>query len=655
MKIHLVSCALAVATCVGTVSATPVSRDAALEHARQLLQESILIDGHNDLPWALRNDPQARGDVAAYDLRRRTRGQTDIERLRQGRVGGQFWSVYVPSELTEGFARTQLEQIDLARRVIERYPEALQLASTAAEVRAAHKRGRIASLLGMEGGHAIENSLGALRAYYDLGVRYMTLTHNTHTDWADSATEKLARHQGLSLFGEDVVREMNRLGMLVDLSHTSPETMADALRVTRAPVIFSHSAARALCDVPRNVPDEILRELPKNGGVVMVAFVTPFVDQDVANITDPLIRDIVERARTVKSEAEVAALYKDAFANIKLPPTPIAKVADHIEHIRKVAGVEHVGIGSDFDGNDYWPQGLEDVSGYPRLFAELIRRGWSDRELKMLAGENVLRAMERAEAVAAEMQANPSTTFVPQTDCNSLPAGSVEYSTEGISNASDAPNQLSKQERGENWRLLFDGKSLKGWSGFQQSTIPSAWRVEEAALALPKFSGGEPPPGERGYIRTADAFENFELRLQWAVAPGGNSGIFFFVRKDVENRIWMVAPEMQILDDARHEDGIETSHRAGGLYDVYPPKCNALLPAGQYNNVRLVVNRGRVEHWLNGYRVAEYELDSPDWRARVAKSKFADMKEFGKVHEGYLALQDHGDVIRFRNIRIREL
>lgn len=250
--------------------------------------------------------------------------------------------------------------------------------------------------------------------------------------------------------------------------------------------------------------------------------------------------------------------------------------------------------------------------------------------------------------------ANPSTTFVPRADCSSLPAGSVEYSTLGISSAAEVPNQLSKQESGQHWRLLFDGKSLNGWSGFQQSTLPRAWHVEEGALALPPFTGREPPPAERGYIRTTDAFENFELRLQWAVAPGGNSGIFFFVREGVESRIWQVAPEMQILDDARHEDGIETSHRAGGLYDLYPPKCNALRPAGQYNDVRLVVNHGHIEHWLNGYRVAEYQLDSPDWRARVAKSKFADMQEFGKAHEGYLALQDHGDAVRFRNIRVRQ-
>lgn len=385
--------------------------DPALERAKKLLKEIILIDGHNDLPWAIRSYKPAPGDVEAYDLRSRTPGQTDLERLRAGGVGGQFWSVYIPGELQGGYARTQLEQIDIARRVIARYPEALQFARTAAEVREAHRAGRIASLLGMEGGHAIENSLGALRAYYDLGVRYMTLTHNTHTDWADSAGQVPPRHHGLSPFGEAVVREMNRLGMLVDLSHTSPETMEDALRVSKAPVIFSHSAARALVDVPRNVPDEILRKLPENGGVVMVAFVTAFVDADAARVIGPAMMEFNLRARTVQSEAEMEQLRQEIFGKLQLPKTTVAKVADHIEHIRKVAGIEHVGIGADYDGADMWPEGMEDVSSYPLLFAELIRRGWTDRELAMLAGENVLRVLEKAEAVAAELQkTTPAST-----------------------------------------------------------------------------------------------------------------------------------------------------------------------------------------------------------------------------------------------------
>lgn len=394
----------AAAAMVCVVSSASASSDAELEHARQLLKETILIDGHNDLPWALRTDEHAQGDVSAYDLNKRTPGHTDLARLREGGVGAQFWSVYVPGDLASGSARTQLEQIDLAKRMIERYPATLRFARSAADIRAAHNKGLIASLLGMEGGGVIENSLGALRAYYDLGARYLTLTHNTHTDWADSATQLPPRHHGLSTFGEAVVREMNRLGMLVDLSHVSAETMADALRVSRAPVIFSHSSARALVDVPRNVPDDILRKLPANGGVVMVAFVASFVDPEVARVTAPAYEEFIARSQAANSEDERERLYQEIIGSMKTPETSIARVADHIEHIRAVAGVNHIGIGADYDGNELWPQGLEDVSRYPRLFAELIRRGWSDADLKKLAGENVLRAMERAEAVAAELQ-----------------------------------------------------------------------------------------------------------------------------------------------------------------------------------------------------------------------------------------------------------
>jgi membrane dipeptidase len=376
--------------------------DDATKHARQLLRKVILFDGHNDLPWAIRTYEKAPGDLAAYDLRKHAPGQTDLERLRRGGVGAQFWSVYVPGEAT-GAARTQLEQIDLTRRLIARYPEALRLAGTAAEIRAAHRAGRIGSMLGIEGGHAIENSLGALRAYYDLGVRYMTLTHNTHTDWADSAAQDPPRWHGLNAFGEEVVREMNRIGMLVDLSHTSPETMDDALRVSRAPVIFSHSAARALCDVPRNVPDDIIRRLTANGGVLMITFVSGFIDENVAKVMQPAITELNARSRDPGlTDADRERLRVEIFGKLQMPRTSIAKVADHIEHVRKVAGLEHVGIGGDFDGNDLWPEGLSDVSGYPLLFAELIRRGWTDRELGLLAGGNVLRALERAERVAAE-------------------------------------------------------------------------------------------------------------------------------------------------------------------------------------------------------------------------------------------------------------
>ncbi len=379
--------------------------DAALDHAKEVLAKSILFDGHNDLPWEIRQSPIANGKLELYDIRGRApgKGQTDIPRLREGGVGAVFWSVYTPPEAPGHFARTQLEQIDLARRIIERYPDTFTLASTAADIRAAKAAGKIGGMLGAEGGHAIEDSLGALRAYYDLGVRYMTLTHNRHTSWADSAMEVPVRHGGLTAFGEEVVREMNRIGMLVDLSHTHPDTMRDAIRVSRSPVIFSHSNARALCEIPRNVPDDVIAQLPANGGVLMISFVSGFVSQEAADVTLPMMKEYLVRAEG-KSDAERNAIYEEIRAKTKMPEVSIGAVADHIEYVRKVAGVDHIGIGSDYDGNANWPTGLEDVSTFPRLFAELIRRGWSDEDLAKIAGGNVLRALERAEAVAREMQ-----------------------------------------------------------------------------------------------------------------------------------------------------------------------------------------------------------------------------------------------------------
>jgi membrane dipeptidase len=378
--------------------------DAALERARKLLRSVPLIDGHNDLPWTIRESKTAPMDVAAYDLRKATPRHTDLARLKAGEVGAQFWSVYIPGEIKDsGYARVQLEQIDIARRIIARYPERLALALTAADIEREFKRGRVASLLGMEGGHAIENSLGALRAYYALGARYMTLTHNVTLDWADAALDS-ARHGGLTDFGREVVREMNRLGMLVDLSHVSPATMSDALDVTEAPVIFSHSSARALTEHGRNVPDSILARLPKNGGVVMVTFVPAFVSQEVAvwehdyekmtSVLDSTVTDSVTRQTQV--DAWTAAHPR--------PAATLKQVADHIEHIRKVAGPDHVGIGSDFDGIDFTPVGLEDVSKFPDLFAELIRRGWNDGDLRKLAGQNMLRLLKAAESTAARLQ-----------------------------------------------------------------------------------------------------------------------------------------------------------------------------------------------------------------------------------------------------------
>jgi membrane dipeptidase len=319
------------------------AQDADVEKVRRVLRAVPLVDGHNDVPWYIRNNRASPRDVHAYDLRQHTSGNTDIPRLRAGMLGGQFWSVYIPGEIRDsGYARVQLEQIDLARRVIARYPEVFQPALTAADVRRAHANGRIGSLLGMEGGHAIENSLGALRAYYALGVRYMTLTHNVTLDWADAALDS-ARHGGLTPFDREVVHEMNRLGMLVDLSHVSPGTMSDALDVSEAPVIFSHSSARALTDVPRNVPDSILRRFPANGGVVMVTFVPGFVSQQVAD--HGVLRGDAERDAQARDPHDTAAVGRRMAQWDTAHPAPhatIRDVVDHIEHVRKVAGIDHV-------------------------------------------------------------------------------------------------------------------------------------------------------------------------------------------------------------------------------------------------------------------------------------------------------------------------
>ena len=397
--------------------------DAALEHARKLLRSTPLIDGHNDLPWEIRHSKTAPRDVQAYDLRARTHGHTDLARLEEGGVAAQFWSLYIPGEIKDsGYARVQLEEFDIARRMIAAYPERLSLALTAGDIERNFKQRRLSSLLGMEGGHAIENSLGALRSYYALGARYLTLTHNVTLDWADAALDS-ARHGGLTEFGKEVVREMNRLGMLVDLSHVSPATMSDVLDVAEAPVIFSHSSARALVDYPRNVPDSILARMPKNGGVVMVTFVPAFVSSEVqaweqaeaaaGKQVDSIVTDSIERRKR-----------RDAWeAEHPRPQATLAQVADHIEHVRDVAGVEHVGIGSDFDGITTVPVGLEDVASFPRLFAELIRRGWSDADLRKLAGQNLLRAFHQAEATAARLQATrqPSTQTIEELDGPSRP------------------------------------------------------------------------------------------------------------------------------------------------------------------------------------------------------------------------------------------
>lgn len=388
--------------------------DGALQHARDLLRETPLVDGHNDLVWSIREHTKASLHVEAFDLRANAKGQTDIPRLRQGQVGGQFWSVYIPGDLEDNrFARMQLEQIDLARRMIALYPETFALALSADDAERAFKKGRIASFIGMEGGQAIENSLGALRAYFALGVRYMTLTHNVTLAWADAALDS-AKHDGLTRFGREVVREMNRLGMLVDLSHVSDRVMSQALDVSEAPVIFSHSSARALTAHLRNVPDSILVRIPRNGGVVMVTFVPEFVSQEGATWQDELGAVLAGEKGTARRDS----LRKAFTVSHPRPDATCAQAADHIEFIRNIAGADHVGIGGDFDGSDNMPVGLEDVTGYPRLFAELIRRGWTDTDLRKLAGGNILRVLRDAAQIARRLQAArpPSTATIEELD-----------------------------------------------------------------------------------------------------------------------------------------------------------------------------------------------------------------------------------------------
>ena len=370
-----------------------------LDAATALLTRYPLIDGHNDLPWALR---EARGsDADQTDLAGPVDFlRTDLPRLARGRVGAQFWSVFVPGSLAGGGAVTAtLEQIDFVRRMAGRYPAALELAFTAADVDRIFAAGKVASLMGAEGGHSIASSLGVLRSLYELGVRYMTLTHNSNVGWADSATDE-PDCGGLSEFGRQVAGEMNRLGMLVDLSHVAVTTMRDALDAVRAPVIFSHSSARALCDHPRNVPDEILAALPANNGVCMVTFVSRFVSQQWWDWERELEAVMKQRGMDPDDRAARAMAREDRAKTDPPPHVTLGQVADHVEHVREVAGVDYVGIGSDFDGTDELPEGLTDVSCFPALFAALLDRGWSEVDCGRLVGGNLLRVLRAAETAA---------------------------------------------------------------------------------------------------------------------------------------------------------------------------------------------------------------------------------------------------------------
>ena len=422
----MITTALAVLTLLqGASPAVPktlpkASADPFLTRAHAILKVSPLIDGHNDVPWAIRIWKEKPFDVESYDLRKGAPGQTDLPRLAEGMVGGQFWSVYIPGDEETrklGYAKVQLEQIEIARRVIQKYPDRFELAVNASQVGPIFRKGKIASMLGMEGGHAIENSLGALRAFYGLGVRYMTLTHNVTLDWADAAADA-PKHGGLTKFGEEVVKEMNRLGMMVDLSHVSPDTMEDAIRVSASPVMFSHSSARALCDVPRNVPDPVLRQVAANGGIVMVTFVPGFISQEVATKGRERREALKMKLEGVTDEAEKKRITDEATVQFKAKNATLAQVADHIEHIQRIAGVDHVGLGGDYDGTDELPDGLEDVSKYPALIAELLRRGWTDKDAQKLVGGNILRVWAANEQVAARLRSErpPSLATIEALD-----------------------------------------------------------------------------------------------------------------------------------------------------------------------------------------------------------------------------------------------
>ncbi len=384
--------------------------DKAMARVEKVLKRTPLIDGHNDLPWQYRrrhDNRISRMDIAEDLTRLENPPHTDLARLRQGMVGGQFWSVYIPIDQyggAKGDAASVLRQMDVVYRLAEKYPEDLEMAFTADDVRRIHREGKIASMMGIEGGHAIENSLGVLRMLYLAGARYMTLTHSDALDWADSATDE-PRHGGLTEFGKEVVREMNRLGMLVDLSHVTDEVMHDTLDVAEAPVIFSHSSVRTLVEHPRNVPDSVLDRLPENGGVVMVTFFPSYISQD---LFEHWLKRGGERARLnamyPRDPDKVAELFAEWQAANPEPIDTMEQVADHIDYIRDRIGIEYIGLGGDYDGMPPGPRGLEDTAGYPNLFVELIRRGYSDKELAAIAGGNVLRAMKETEKAARRLQ-----------------------------------------------------------------------------------------------------------------------------------------------------------------------------------------------------------------------------------------------------------
>ena len=578
-----------------------------LARARALHKTSLLIDGHNDYPWALREHDPAR-DLDKLDIRKPQPSiMTDIPRLKEGGVGGQFWSVYVPVELQGQAAVTAtLEQIDIVHRMIRKYPDTFELALTAADVERIHRQGKIASLVGMEGGHSIDNSLADLRMFHRLGARYMTLTHTSNTPWADSATDT-PKFNGLSPFGEEVVREMNWLGMLVDLSHVSPDTMADAIRVSQAPVIFSHSVARALNDHPRNVPDNILQLLPKNGGVIMATFVPGFVNAKVNawNKQQTAEQDRL-KARSPNDAAAVKAGVDKWTAANPAPAATIADVADHIDHIRKVAGIDHIGIGGDFDGITQTVKDLDNVSAYPRLTAELLKRGYAAADIKKILGLNILRVMREAEKVSKRLQAErgPSTailaTAAPATATQ--PAGGpVEITLQRTTCFGTCPEYTVT--------LKDDGTVVYSGRQFVKTPGEHTWKIEAAAVrALAREMEKE------GFFELQDSYTarvsdnpttyttlkigNRTKKIQDYVAGPPKLKEFEAKIDEVSGVKKYVAPEGRLVEaiDRGDAEGVRALLAAGANVKVADPDGVTLVmiaaAAGNAETVRLLLAAG---------------------------------------------------------------
>lgn len=493
-----------------------------------MLSRFPLIDGHNDLPWAIREQYASAGqsgleaalDAAAVD-KHAPGFHTDIPRLVEGGVGGQFWSVYVPGTLEADEAvRVTLDQVDLVRRLIRKYPSRFSLALTADDAERAFQAGRIASLLGAEGGHSIGGSLGVLRSLHALGVRYMTLTHNQNVGWADSATD-VPDAGGLTDFGRDVVAEMQRLGMLVDLSHVAVCTMNDVLDVAGAPVIFSHSSAKAVTDSPRNVPDDVLRRLAANGGVCMVAFVPAFVSQDCADWLAGLKKEAERRGIDPRDLAGVFAIMDEHQAGNPLPQATLSQVADHIEHVRDIAGIEHVGIGGDFDGTPDLPAGLGDVSRYPALFRELVRRGWSEPDCKALAGGNILRVLREAESFAqlSRNRGSQSPLGLSQTPVHSR---AMTASTE----INRPPNTPAAPAAPPTTVRNVAGLELLAWAAFADLTADAFVTARPGGV-----SAGPYESLNLGLSVGDDPAAVVENRRRVAAAIGADLGDFVFTRQ----------------------------------------------------------------------------------------------------------------------------